>query len=430
MNSLREINNVVTEYGLYGQFVEYNNGSSPVGAGKYFVIGPEPVSNKINPYKIYNKIERDTNLFYPKEFAVPVNSENYLVALDRVTDYCRDVEFLINLYKEFDAPLPDCIRYSELAGLKNWAIGRFNEDMPDSFRIDCAKGLKTFFKNEKSITGQEKRRFFRSSRYDEKATLLQRRADFANRASPIVRLPVLLQNTDQIGKKRVGSAEFEAFCNYIKDVYPDIIFSVSEKEVIDLGLLDLARRNPDHPAFSRQKPVTNETFRNVIKDRFATEGFACTNDIQPVYWEYYDIYYRKADEPRIITAYNDIFLRFADHDPLQNVMLRGSVDIVTLSVDNFHYFVAYAKAAGLKFNIDHRGVMSKPSFTDIHVIYSMKDKEIVNEIINKVATDKAMSSHIGIGFTEKKTLESKIKGIQSTIFDGKTGRKDDREKEF
>lgn len=412
---LNRVDEIADSHGLYAKFINFRNGLSPVGAGQYIVVGMEPIAGNINPYKLSAKTERDPNLFYPREFAVKVTGDNFIVALERITDYCKDAEFLAELYKEHGAELPQCIRYSELSGLKNWAIGRFNEDMPGSFRMDCAKGLKTFFKKEKSFTGQEKRRFFRSSRYDEKASDMQKKADFANRDSSIVRLPVLLQSSAETGKKRIGSSELESFCNYMKSVYPDVIFSISKKEVVDLGLLDLAKKNPNLPTFSKQRPVTNEAFRKVINERFATEGFGCTNDIQPAYWEYYDIYYKKVDEPQIITAYNDVFFRYADHDSLQSIRARGPISMVTLPAENFHYFVAFAKKAGLRFNIDHRGAFSIPSFTDIHVIYSHKDTEAMNDVIDKMISSDVLSSHISLREDSSGPLDGKIKNAQGLL---------------
>lgn len=412
---LDRVEEVATSHGLQTKFINYKRGFSPVGAGQYIVLGMNPLANNINPYKISTKIERDPNLFYPREFATQVTADNFIVALERITDYCKDAEFLAELYKEYGAELPECIRYTELAGLKNWSIGRFNEDMPASFRMDCAKGLKTFFKNEQSLLGQEKRRFFRSSRYDEKATSKQKKADFANRHSSVVRLPVLLASSAETGKKRIGSSELKAFCNYMESVYPDILFAISEKEVVDLGLIDLAKKNPNLPSFLRQKPVTNETFRKIINDRFATEGFGCTNDIQPAYWEYYDIYYKKVDEPQIITAYNDVFFRFADHDTLQSITSRGPISMVTLPAENFHYFVAFAKEAGLKFNIDHRGVFSTPSFTDIHVIYNHKDTNLMNEVIDKMISSDIITSHISLRDNSSSPLDGKIKNARGLL---------------
>lgn len=414
-DQLNRVDELACSHGLYAKFINYKNGFSPVGAGQYIVVGMNPLSDNINPYKMSAKIERDPNLFYPGEFAVQVTGDNFIVALERITDYCKDAEFLAELYNEYGAKLPECIRYTELTGLKNWAIGRFNEDMPASFRMDCAKGLKTFFKNEKALMGQEKRRFFRSSRYDEKASSFQKKADFTNRDSSIVRLPVLLQSSAEIGKKRIGSSELEAFCNYIKSVYPDILIAISEKEVVDLGLLDLAKKNPNLPSFSKQRPVTNEAFRKVINERFAAEGFDCTNDIQPAYWEYYDIYYKKVDEPQIITAYNDVFFRFADHDSLQSIKARGPISMVTLPAENFHYFVAFAKEAGLRFNIDHRGVFSAPSFTDIHVIYSHKDTEIMNDVIDKMISSDIITSHISLREDFSGLLDGKIKNARGLL---------------
>lgn len=266
--------------------------------------------------------------------------------------------------------------------------------------------------------------------------MLQRRSDYANRDRPIVRLPVLLQSANEICKKKIVSFDLEPFYDYIKEIYPDINFALFDKEIIDLGLLDLARRQPDHPAFAEQRPVTNETFRKTIRSRFASEGVACTNDIQPVYWEYYDIYYRKEDEPRIITAFNDIFLRFAKHNSYQDVAFRGPVGVVTIAMDNFHSFVAHCMSSNIKFHIDLSGDLSRRSFNEIHVVYSKRDEDKVHEIMNFILNDKALNAHIKIGmgsptrFADIDSLQGRIKNAEKLLPSSKPERNDKNEREI
>ena len=412
LEQISKIDEIASGYGLYGRIINYKNDSSALGSGYYIVIGMNPIEEDVKPYKIENRIIRDPDLFYPHEFAVRLTPENIMIAFDKVMDFCKDAEFLAHLYAEHNTKLPECIRYSELSGLKNWCDGKNNVHASEKFRNDCTKGLKTFFKNENSSFGQEKRKFFRSERYDEKAGFLQEQKDFANRESPIVRLDVLLRSSKDIAKKKVGKGELEVFTRYIKNVFPEVLFAVSEKEVIDSGLIEATKNLPEGHPLLAQRPVTNEEFDRVIRERFATEGFDCVKDIQPAYWETYDIYYKKVDEPQIIAAYNDIYLAFAEHDPLQDIKARGSMKVIDLPVDDIHYFVALAKSKGLQFHFDHRGKFSVPSFTDIHVVYSGRDQSVMNEIIDAMVQNNVLNSHLVSQHKVTESLNNRIMEAQ------------------
>lgn len=409
LEQISKIDNICSDYGLYGTIINYKNDASVLGSGLYIVIGVDPIDDEnVKPYKIANRIVRDPDLFYPKEFAIQLTSENAMVVLDQVMEFCQNAEFLSHLYAEYNTELPECIRYSELTGLKNWCDGRVNKNANEKFRNECKKGLKIFFKNENSSFGQEKRKFFRSERYDENAGFLQRQSDFANRNSSIVRLDVLLQSSKEIAKKKVSKGELNSFVQYMQKVFPEVLFSVSEKEIVDSGLIELSKNLPEDHPFLQKKPVTDDEFDKVIKERFATEGFDCVKDLKPAYWEFYDIYYKKVDEPQIIAAYNDIYLAFADHEPLQTIKARGPMNRIDLPVDDFHYFVALAKSKNLQFHIDHYGKFSVPSFTDIHVIYSSWDQKIMNEILDEMVSNNILNSHIVSSHKISESLNSKI----------------------
>lgn len=394
INRLGNIDEVCQNYGLYAKFMKFENPESVLGSGVYIVVCTEPIKDDINPYKIVNRNKRNPNLFYPYDFAVRLTEENGVVVFDEVMEYCQNAEFLSRLYVEYNAKLPECIRYSELTGLKNWCDGRNNSDANDKFRNSCKKGLKTFFKNEKSSWGQEKRKYFRSERFAIESNWLQRQFDYSKRNRSIVRLEVLLRSTEEIGIKKIGAHELERLLKKLQTLNPEILVSVSKKDVVDNGLIGLSKKLSEGHPLLQQRPITDEEFDMIIEQRFAKEGFDCIKDVKTAHWEFYDIYYKKVDEPFIIAAFNEIYFAFADHDPLQTIKARGDVNIVTIPVDDFHYFVALAKSKKLQFYIDNYGRLSVPSFTDIHVVYSKWDQSIVNEIINDMVCNTISNSHI------------------------------------
>ena len=412
LEQLSRIDEICNKYGLYGRVIDYKNAASVLGSGMYVVIGMDPIDDDIKPYKLVNRAIRNPDLFYPGDFAVELTDKNAIIVINQVTEFCENARFLSQLYSEYNTPLPECIRYSELSGLKNLCEGRANRNATDKFRSACEKGLKEFFKNEKASFGQARRKFFRSERFDENAGFFQRQSDFASRDSSIVRLDVLLQSSKETAKKKIGKSEYDAFVRYMKNVYPEVLFAVKKQEPIDLGLIEQAKKMPEGHPFFQQKPVTDEEFQKIIKEQFAEEGFECVNAVQPTYWEFYDIYYKKVDEPQIIAAYNDIYLAFAKHNPLQTIKARGPMKMIDLPVDDFHYFVALAKNKGLSFHIDHTGKFSVPSFTDIHVVYSAWDEHIMNEIVDTMVSNNILNSHIVSPRQIAEPLNQKISDAQ------------------
>lgn len=394
INRLSNIEEVCNNYGLHAEIINFKDTDSVLETGIYVVVGVEPINENINPYRIANRKKRNPNLFFPREFAIRLTTENVVNVFDEVMYFCSDAEFLSRLYAEFKTDLPECIRYSELSGLRSWCEGRYNVNANDKFRTICQKGLKTFFKNEKSPFGQKRRSFFRTERFVIESSWLQRQVDYVKRKSNIVRLEVLLHSSNEIGVKKISAHELKPLLKRLESLCPEILISISKKDVVDNGLIGLSKKLPEGHPYLQRKPVTEEEFDKVIHDRFASEGFECTNDIQPAHWEFYDIYYKKVDEPQIIAAYNDIYFAFANHDPLQTIKARGEVNIVTIPINDFHSFVALAKSKKLQFYIDNYGRISVPSFKDIHVAYSKWDEKIVGEIVDEMVEYNILYSHI------------------------------------
>ena len=171
-----KIERIGEEYGLYMKLLNFHNKKSVMGSGIYVVAGLSEIPEDVNPYEICKRNERNRQLFYPKDFAVKLTPDNCMIMFDKVLEYCGKAELIQNLYREYEANIPDCLRNSEVVGLENWNDGRRSGTLGSDFRYRCLKGLKEFFKNEKkkSESFREERRFWRSEKYDEDAGKLQR----------------------------------------------------------------------------------------------------------------------------------------------------------------------------------------------------------------------------------------------------------------
>ena len=393
---LQNIASLCENYGLYGKLVDYTDGYSVLGQGVYVVISDTPILDNVNPYELALRNERNNQAVYPKDFAIRLSSDNYLVAYDAILKFCEKSEFLRTLFKEFDATLPTCIRQSEYIGLKNFNDGRYDTDMGGAYQIKCHEGLVNFFKKEKKKNKlfQENRAFFRSDKFDETAGRLQQISDFNNRHEPLVRLSVLMQYTDKVNKLEIPEELYEPFLNYLKKCYPEVTIAVNEKKVVDSGLIELSHKLPsNHPAM-KQKPITAKEYYDIIDKDFKTEGYDCIKDYQPARWEYRYVFYKAVDEPQVIAAFNDLCFSFAKPTSYLTLRERGPCCIVDLSAEEMYEFVALAKNKALLFHIDYTGKFALPSLENIHIVFNKKDEAVIKEVLDAMASKNARQSHL------------------------------------
>ena len=56
-----------------------------------------------------------------------------------------------------------------------------------------------------------------------------------------------------------------------------------------------------------------------------------------------------------------------------------------------------------------------PSFTDIHVIYSCKDAEVMNDVIDKMVSNDILTSHITVREDSSGVLDGKIRNARGLL---------------
>ena len=220
---LRKLETIGDEYGLYMSIVDFRNPDSVLGSGIYVVASVYPIPENVNPYDLVRRRERAQQLFYVDSFAVKISSKNVMVAFDQLVEYCAKAELLKDLYEEYKTPLPECLRNTEVRGLQNWCDGRYSSKFDYKFQQDCQKGLRTFFKLEK--TQAEKRKFFRSTKYDEQAYdegkisgFFQKNKDFEKRDDPVVNLSLLMESNGDINTLEISEYLYPKFIIISKTV--------------------------------------------------------------------------------------------------------------------------------------------------------------------------------------------------------------------
>ncbi|MEQ2040982.1 hypothetical protein [Mediterraneibacter gnavus] len=413
---LRKLETIGDEYGLYTSIVDFRNPDSVLGSGIYVVASVYPIPENVNPYDLVRRRERAQQLFYVDSFAVKISSKNVMVAFDQLVEYCAKAELLKDLYEEYKTPLPECLRNTEVRGLQNWCDGRYSSKFDYKFQQDCQKGLRTFFKLEK--TQAEKRKFFRSTKYDEQAYnegkisgFFQKNKDFEKRDDPVVNLSLLMESNGDINTLEISEYLYPKFHHYIKNCFPDVEFAVGDVNVVDYGLVDLAKKLPEDHPIMECRPVTSAEYEETIRRDFATEGWRCIENMMPAKWESRKIYYKNVDEPEIITAFNNLYLEFARAKSFDEIARRGEMSMVDISIDDFHRFAAWAQDYDLKYHIDHRGQIAAPSFTDIHVVYSKKDEDKMSEVLRSLFQNRMETSHL----FQKETLEDQVLAVEKTL---------------
>ena len=226
------------EYGLYTSVVDFRNQNSVLGSGLYVIASVYPIPENLNPYDLVRRRERAQQLFYVDSFAVKISSKNVMVVFDQLVHYCAKAEFIKDLYEEYKTPLPECLRNTEVRGLRNWCDGRYSSKFDYKFQQDCQKGLRTFFKLEK--TQIEKRKFFRSTKYDEQAYdegkisgFFKKNKDFGKRDEPVVNLSLLMESNGDINTLEISEHLYPKFHHYIKNCFPDVEFAVGDVKIMD-----------------------------------------------------------------------------------------------------------------------------------------------------------------------------------------------------
>lgn len=390
------VKNLCAEYGLWGaKFIKTNPYTKTEDV--YIIAGLNDLSaESIDPEKIINRSEQNTNLFYPYSFAVKVDNKNSLLVLEELIEYCKEAEFISTIYKEFNVPLPEKIRFSELYYLKDFNEGRYNDKLPPDMRNKYLIGLQNYFRDESKTSKRYKewRDYCRSEKYDEKASKTQRLNGYLKKSDPETDLHLLFAANGGVKKVEMQEHEYRKFREFMMDCYPDVTYHVSEKTIVDHGLID---RNNDDINVAIDTPwgrcVTGQKFAEILEKRFADEGFDPISMYVPSYWEYRNVFYKACDEKAVASAYNSIRLAYAKCDSLQDINDIGDPVLIDIPLLDFMNFVGLAKEIGLHFYIDNRGAFATPSLEQIHVVYPDTEHRLLDSVLRRMLQHKFENSH-------------------------------------
>lgn len=401
------VKSICTQYGLYGSVVSYKPYPLSEEADIYFVASMYPIPDDVNPKEIADREERSFAIVHPKSFAFKFSSESALSFYDELVQYCKQAEFVKKLYSEFKTPVPDKLRTDELYALIEYNDGRYNPKLTPSQRGDYEKGLEQFFKNENQSSQLKKEwlSHYRSEKFEANTSLAKTLFNFFKRESPEISLTQLQSTSDDLKVAVINEHEYEKFKTTIQEKYPDVVYSVTECEKIDKGLLKTSSSLDKEIIGPYGKVVTYKEFCSVLDKDFAEKGYEAIKDLNPLYFETRWLTYRSVDEPIVAKTINNIRYSYAKCNSLLEIKGHGDTRVVSIPINDFRNFVSLAKANNLPFYVDYDGLLDEPSLSCLQIAYGSYHEPLVNGIIDRILSDKVQFSHYE---TSSNTLDKRI----------------------
>lgn len=405
------------DYGLYVKKVFMAQPGDD--AKEFLVFSLSPIKDDVNPVAIINRNKRNNNIFYPENFAVELHSENPLLTWERISSYVGYAELLYDLYEQFETPLPKAIRIDEVSSLANFYSQASNPDFDEATRLDYLNGLREFFKDEnpKSKFKREWQEFYRSELYDSDKTFLQNFFAFLKRDEPETSIDTLVESNGDLRKVYMPEHHYKAFREIIKERYPDVKYSVGDKQVIDKGIIVDPKTNmPIETPYG--KTITKEAYDKVIEERFADEGHACLDGLAPAYFEGRDVVYKTSDENIIASVAQEVTLRWAKCADLNTLKQNGDLNFVAIPIGHMMNFYVAMKNAGIPIYIDN-DVNSQPNFETVRVVYNDCNEDVVKNILIGLAMAQVNLAHISLS-NKNVTFDIDVHKVDALIRQAKT----------
>ena len=398
----RQIKDACAAYGLYGNVIyhapspftrtdEHNRNRMYIVAGPDPAFGEDPPPKWLDPEHIIRQNSRNNKLFYPGAWALELDTRtSELDILEQLMDYARRVEFLTYQYGQYGLPLPEKLRLSEVNHLISFYDNALWSGNDPKLQKKYQSTLDWFFKREKSHSALRRRwlSYYRSEKFPDGKGPFAKLRGYFRRNNPEVSMAQLLETNGDLRKLQMQEYEFRHFRDMIAQCYPEVSYAVGEREKIDHGLTPRAARH--------KTPVSNVTWEEyaaVRKERFADEGYAALQHLNPNYWDFRDIYYRAVDAPLIASVFHMMTLQYAKPDSLETLSQYGPTAVQVIPASNFMNFVSLAKSNGLRFYIDVHGDYTVPSFDSIPVLYNTCQEDKLQGIVSRLIHDRVAFSH-------------------------------------
>lgn len=382
------------EYGLFTQKVSVPQPGAETK--EYLVLSLTPIKDDINPVAIINRNKRNKNIFYPENFAIELHSENPLLMWEKISNYMAYAEFVYELYEQFDTPLPQAIRTDEVEALSNFYCNYNDKDFDIETRKGYLEGLRKFFENEntKSRFKKEWHKFYRSELFDADKSLVQNFFNFIRRNEPETSVDTLIESNGELKKVYMAEHHYKEFREIIKERYPDVKYSVTDKQISDKGILtDPETGKRVETPYG--KTVTDEEYDKILEERFASEGFACLDGLTPSLFLGRDVMYKASDENIIASVSHEVSLRWAKCCDLKTLEKDGPVHSIDIPAGQIMNFYVGMKENKVPFFIDYNE-NSSPNFTTLRIVYNAVNENTVQNILIGLTMAQVKLAHISL----------------------------------
>lgn len=359
---LNVMSQIGAEYGVHVELVETFNG---------FYLTACPFSESIDrsSIEIEADIKANDSLFLVNEFSINASEHDSVFVAESLIEYCMKAEFIHTIYNEFEAPVPNQIRNSELYHLIDFNDGRFDEAMPIEVKNDYTMALTKFFRDENKDGYFHKkwREFYRSEKYDNNGSFLKNFSNFLTRNKNEINLKLLIDSSNGLKSLEMEKKQYDEFKDRIKTFYPDLSYSVDKKTIVI-----------DHGQLEVPKEMEGQIYN-------PWEG-------EQSHWEFIKIYYNEADEYKIAQVFNSIRLNFAKDKTLNEIEARGKIAITPVPVMDFINFVSLMKANNVPYHVDD-GKHARPELDKVYIVYNEYNQEKIERIFARMIHDKTYNYH-------------------------------------
>lgn len=392
------------EYHVFGQVVERKS-SDPTAETEYYILAGLNELPQADPKFIANRSERSFLLFYPHCFALKVDEDsNPLKLIEKTVEYCKEAEFTKAIFNEFCCQIPEVIRVDELYSLIRYNDQRNNQRLNGEAKQGFHRELQGFFKKEKSKSKyiQAWKKHYRSERFDETAPVYKQYLNFLRRNNPEVSLKTLQRSCENLKLTVMNENEYRYFKKQMKKLYPEISYAVSDKCVVDHGIVKMPK-GIDNPF---GETVTYDEYFKKREESFSEMGYAALENINVSYWEFRNITFRSSDESIVASVLNPYRFGYVKDNQLNTILALGEADVISIPSSEMMNFYSLAKSYNLPFYIDDHNQFADASLEYVQVVYSQATQPILNKILNQLVGDKITGSHMISEKQRKKHLLS------------------------
>lgn len=418
--NLALVNNYQTLARDYGLFAEKVSVARPGDEPKeYLVFSLSRITDDVNPAKIIARNQRNKHIFYPENFAVELPSKNPLLMWEQISGYLAYAELICDAYTRFETPLPKSIRVDEVEALANFYSKMLNPNFDEETRREYYNGLREFFEDEnpKSRFKKEWQAFYRSELFDSEKSFLKNFMTFLKRHEPETSLDALIESNGDLKKVYMPEHHYQEFREIIKARYPNVKYSVSDKRVVDKGIIvDPKTNQPVETPYG--KTVSEEAYDQIVKERFAREGFACVDGLTPSYFEGRDIVYKASDEHIIASVGHEIAYRWAECADLETLQRNGPLGCIEIPGCHMMNFYVAMKDAGIPIHIDN-DIHNDPVFETVRVVYNKCHEHTVQTILVGLAMAQVNLAHVSLNDADV-MFDIDVKKVDALIQQAKT----------